>query len=329
MDILDLAEVAELLGEPQSTILAACERFPNHVPTYGADAWKRFPSVALDVLRLITDAMTAGSPPEATIHLIETHFPEETTHAFGLDEEPERPLEDLDPVEPLLPDPHDEIVVDAAADDQAATIMESIQAGLAPVMRTFDAALLTLRSEMTGIRERLALTARADDLDLLRVETRGIAVRRAESVATDLRLQATLTAIDDAVDETRRELSALRHEVAVLRAQFDYREELAELRAEVQRLDWIGRRGGDSARPPIVAVPSEPTPPRGLASSEPPSRSELNPSAITDESPPGGLSETRNGASLGPPDDSAPTRITRFAARTPRRMGRSLLADEV
>jgi len=339
MDFLDLAEVAELLGEPESTILAACERFPDHVPTCGAGARKRFPSIALDVLRLFTDAMKAGSPSEATIHLIETHFPGETTQTFELDEEPEPPLADLELVgslEPALPDLPEHIAVDTATAEQAATIQGSIEAALGPMMRSLDATLLALQYEMTDIRSNLALTARADDVDLLRAETRGIAIRRADSVASDPRLAATVAVIQSAGDDTRQEMNALRHEVSALRTQLDHREQLAELagdlaelRAELQRLDWIGRRGSESALPAVVAVQNDPTRPRGLAPSEPPSRSEPNPPAPADESRPGVHSDPQNSASPGPKDDSAPTRITQFAARTPRRMGRSLVADEV
>lgn len=329
MDLLDLSEVAELLGEPEAAILAACERFPESVPTVGNGSDRRFPSVALDVLRLITDAMAAGAPPEATIHLLATHFPPDTD-PVAQPEVSETSSESSSPRSSSPERPLDEIVA-AVLGDQETLIRETVERETAAVRRHIDLAFLALRDEIKDVRSGLALTARAADLDAFRTESRATTASASASASASREtissadVSAAVAPLGDAIGTLLRGIDGLRAELSSLRAEIveqtqgaELATAVAELRTDIQGITAHAQRPIDQLRPVVVAAAAVDT-----------SVANVPKTNIQDGQGIDGNDAVNGTMTHGADDSEASGIITRLATRAPRRMGRSFAADEV
>jgi hypothetical protein len=102
--------------------------------------------------------------------------------------------------------------------------------------------------------------------------------------------------------------------------------ELAELRTQVGRIETLGRES-EAAGQPAHESPEPSTSESAIAE-------EINQTGVGAESGSGGVTaDQANTESLPPSDtllgvDTPSAIITEFASRTPRRMGRTLFADE-
>ena len=304
MDLLALAEVAELLGEPESAILAACQSFPEHIPVVGSGHGRRFPSIALDVLRLITDATAAGVPAPAVTHLLETHY----TDARILADEiltapgviPAGYDYDIEPVSLDL----DEFV-ERVRSVVAADVLPQVQAVVSELGGT-RAALEQMHAELVGTEFTSELT----------------------KIQTQLR-PALL-----GLNEVKLAIEGLREEMAALRWQLDQREqlgrvvaELAELRTQVGRIEAGNGRESAAVGQPIDELPEQ-------SANEATIVAETNLNDDGADTGPAGDDDVQ-AATASPPQagtqsevDAPSAIITEFASRTPRRMGRTLFADE-
>lgn len=336
MDILDLTDVSELLGETEAVIVAACAQFPDHVPTTGTGLRRGFPPIALDVLRLITDSIAAGVPHEATLHLVETHFPT-VPAALASNEGTQTAPPTPDPVaeHASLVDDESSVDCDPMAPDLALLVRGAVDAAVLPLVRDLVAGLSSMREETLAIRADLGLTTRSDDLELLRVETRGIARAIAEMPDAKEIISAASAALQSEIAGVRRVSDDLRSEIALLRAGLDQRDQFGEitaeldrLRSDLHRLTLAAQRSTDFPRPVVLSAGDgsgsthqvEPERPNGF-------KFERHSGGPTPDSAPspGDLAAATHETA----DDAPPAVITQFASRTPRRMGRSLVADDI
>ena len=302
MDLLALAEVAELLGEPESAILAACQSFPEHIPVVGMGSGRRFPSIALDVLRLITDATAAGVPASAIAHLLETRYAAARNLADEIQTSPAGIPAGYD-VEPVSLD-LDEFVERVRA-VVAADVLPQVQAVL---------------SELGGTRAAL---------DQMHSE------RLSPEVMSELtKIQAQLRPALLGLDEVKLAVEGLREEMAALRWQLDQREqlgrvvaELAELRTQVGRIEAGNSRDSAAEGQPgddlLEQSPNEAT----IVGETNLSQAGADTGSAGDD---GDQATTASPSQAGgqPEVDTPSAIITEFASRTPRRMGRTLFADE-
>lgn len=336
MDILDLNEVAELLGEPETVIRAACERFPDHIPTVGSGRLRRFPSSALDVLRLVTDSITAGAPDETTRRLIDTHFPPDVMAPPISKPTGSASLLDAPSPEPNLARdvgeiaPHDEDAIHLST-----VVRDEVAATMSPIVQKFSDDLATILKCMGSIHDDVRRTARADDLALLRVETRGIVAGTPDLLVT---VRAAIASLNSDLAALRQASDQIQAEIASLRSQLDLRDriagfatELTNLRIEVQRLAHVGSRPIEHPRPIAFAVADGtgggPRSSVEIARSNghhPPEQLETDHPLDTHEDPIDPARELIDSS-----DDQPTGIITQFGGRTPRRMGRSLFADDV
>ena len=131
------------------------------------------------------------------------------------------------------------------------------------------------------------------------------------------------------LDEVKLAVDGLREEMAALRWQLDQREQLGKLIAEVAELRAQVGRLEAGARPINTEIPDSEEPVAyGQATdgavAEPPADSDIGGSS--DDTEPAAAATAEPAAQ--PEPDSPSAIITEFASRTPRRMGRSLFADE-
>lgn len=327
MDLLALAEVAELLGEPESAILTACRTFPEQVPVVGSGRGRRFPSIALDVLRLITDATAAGVPAAAITHLLETHH----TAARNLANE-------ILTAPGGIPAGFDREPASLDMDEFVERVQGVVSAEVLPLVQTVVSELGDTRAALEQIRTELQGTAQADDLELLRVEIRSLTAPETPEIISELtKMQAQLRPALHSLDEVKLAVEGLREEMAALRWQLDQREqlgqltaELAELRKQVGRIDAVNVEStvtGQSDDEPleratIVAEAVEP-----ITTPEPGDIGDAGTQASSDDLDPAATGPPPPASN--PPEPETPSAIiTEFASRTPRRMGRTLFADE-
>lgn len=323
-DLLALGEVAELLGEPESSILAACRSFPEHVPAIGSGRARRFPSPALDVLRLITDATAAGVPAPAIVHLLETHHAAARELATEIQESPAG-----------IPLGYDEATLAFDMDELSGRLHHAIQAEVLPAMQAIASDLTNIQAAMDQMRAELRSVARADHFERLRVEVQNVAAAhetrsQAVDVAAELAtMQADIRPALHNLDEVKLAIEGLREEMAALRWQLDQREqlgqvvaELAELRAQVSRLEA-------AAHPVDVGAPPMPEP---MTDDESDAGTVADPAGDSTGTGETGDAAHQEATSPEPPAepevDTPSAIITELASRTPRRMGRTLFADE-
>jgi HPt (histidine-containing phosphotransfer) domain-containing protein len=323
--LLALGEVAELLGEPEGTILAACRSFPEHVPVVGAGRGRRFPSIALDVLRLVTDATAAGVPAQAIVHLLDTHHANARELAHEIQATPGG-----------IPAGYEYVASPFDVDELAGRIQDALQSDVMPAIHAVTADLANTQAAIDQMRAELRDVVRADDIDRLRVETQSLLAGQI-SLSRDVDLTGELTKIHaelrpalHRLDEVMLAVDGLREEMAAMRWQLDQREqlgrlvlELTELRVQVSRLESIPRRSDDPD--PSLSEPVANGNDAAGATEDPPLSVTEDGGLDGDTAP--GFAEPAAG--VAPPEPDAPSAIiTEFASRTPRRMGRTLFADE-
>ena len=329
MDLLALGEVAELLGEPESAILAACRLFPEHVPVVGSGRGRRFPSIALDVLRLITDATAAGAPATAINHLIQTHYAAARDLASELLDSPGR-ITAGDEDEPAQID----------IDELVGRIQGVVEASILPVVQMLASEVGATKVAVEQVRAEFQDTARADDLDLLRVETRSLtASQHSPAGAADIpselaTIQAQLRPALHSLNEVKVAVEGLREEMAALRWQLDQREqlglliaEIAELRTQMAHLESTSHERAEGNHAPGESLDRDVTGTGSVEETQVPDGVIAASSAPSDDiEQPTTEQQLPAAAQLEP--DSPSAIITEFASRTPRRMGRTLFADE-
>lgn len=326
MDLLHLWEVAELLGEPEAVIVAACEEFPAYVPSVGSGPRQRFPSVALDVLRVVTDAMASGAPTSATVHLIQAHFSPETlappSDLQPDDPEPAPPVLGADQL-PLHPEPEP---LDRPSADVGAIVEAAVDRAFALHVHDLAVDMSLIRAELHAVRDLVGVTARSDDLALLRVELRGISTAAASPLPGSDIVAANIASLETALGAQQGALEAIQTELSALRAQIQGRSDLTAVTAEFAGLrEALQRPNPDtphaSDHDEALSISANGGGNGGMHWPNPERRSVPRPERHDrPESPPG---------DADPDAEPQPAVITQFAGRTPRRMGRSLFADEV
>ncbi len=339
MDILDLTEVAELLGESDTVIRAACDRFPDHIPMVVSGRHRRFPSIALDVLRLVTDSMAAGAPDETTRHLIETHFPPNPSVPTISNLAAIPSLVPETPGEPEHARTDPEIAHgDETAVNLATVVRDEVAATVSPVDHKPNDELAGILECMGSMQDDVRHMSRADDLALLRVETRGIAASVTAIPELFVTVHAAITSLSSDLAKLRHASNHIQAEIASLQTHLDLRDQIAEfatelanLRVETQRLTLSAPRQIEHPRP-IAFAAADGTGGGPRSSGEITRSNGHHPT----EQPETDHTLEANVDSVDPTEgpfdavvDQPTGIITQFASRTPRRMGRSLFADDV
>ena len=196
------------------------------------------------------------------------------------------------------------------------------------------------REAVEQVRADLSGAARADDLNLLRVQTRSLTTSQqppagAADVSAELtNIQAQLRPALHGPDEVKVAVDGLREEMAALRWQLDQREQLgllvadlAELRAQVARIDSTGRERTGANQEPGASLDHDGMKARSLEEENALADIDADSSAPGDDIEPP-TAEPPLPVAAQPELDTPSAIITEFASRTPRRMGRTLFADE-
>jgi DNA-binding transcriptional MerR regulator len=122
MELLTMAEIARRLDLPESTVRYYRDRFSEFIPSVGDGRTRRYKPEALEVLRLIADAMRAGIPAENVTAALRDSFP------VNADIEPQQ---------------------------QTATTQQQTAAAIADALRNLGPALIETKDAIAALRNEL------------------------------------------------------------------------------------------------------------------------------------------------------------------------------
>lgn len=291
MDLLEVTEIAELLGEPESVIVDACERFPLFVRPSVIGRQRRYPAEVLDILRLITDELGAGATDGAIEAMLRARYPSAPLPPLPTPRVPPQPHNIGAPVTDL---------VQQSLDRQTASIRDALERQIVAIRGTAETQTAVIRDELLQLRREIALTEQAEALGEFRAEMLA-AVRSLAPVDAPqpgsveeehiAQLREGLASLQTALAEIGADLARVHDQLDRL----NRREALAEVRNEPRQ---IQSRIGDPK--PEELRPERPPAPQGTN---------------------GSIVEALE-------DEPAGDIVKRLATRTPHRTERSALGDD-